>query len=152
MARRAQKRTVQHNQDDRSAITAPRDVAGVELLEKYGLDAYDALYRSRQKWTLGDLILIAQAAGALEQITQANAELKAGGLIVNTKYTSKPNPLISTIELLRNRVANALRDAGLRTKDGQLFAGAAADTHDTPTETAAGQKTGAAFDVNSLLQ
>lgn len=105
---------------DISAATAPRDVPGADVLSPYGLGVYDQLYRARHEWTFADLMLIVQAAQTAQRIDELNKSVPPGMVLVQTTSTVKLHPAITAVTEQRRVLANLLRDASLRQRDGKL--------------------------------
>ncbi len=120
-------------QADTSTAQAPRDLPGTEFLDDFGFGVLDTYYRERPEWTAADLALIVLAANATQQLRDARREIEALGLIVTTKTTTKPNPMLAVSEALSNQIQKCLQGAGLRQRDGQRPSQAAATPEAGPT-------------------
>ncbi len=77
------------------------------------------------------------AAHAQQQLRDCQKQIAADGLMIKTRATTKPHPLLAVCEPLANRIQKALQGAGLRSRDGQRPSQAVTQTATTP-ETATG--------------
>ncbi|AXT25536.1 hypothetical protein D1823_02335 [Ruegeria sp. AD91A] len=105
---------------DLSAATAPRDVPGADLLGDRGRAYYDQFYRTRHEWAIADLALIVIASQALERIWYLQVELNMQPTMYHHPQSGMPraNPGYALLGELRRTVQSALRDAGVRQRDG----------------------------------